>query len=223
MATRATRPANQECRAPIVPPDLEPLELDGLEDHDGWSERAITGTAIGADAELVEIARSTITGVRFTAAHLRRLELVDVAVTDCDFAGAVLEELRLDRVSFTNCRFEGADLGGATLADVRFTDCQLDELGLRLVRAERLAVTGGSAQRIDLYRAWCNGSRWHDVDLTGAELSGAKLARARLQGSTIVDVRGAKALEGAVIDPEQTVAVGLALIADAGITVDDDR
>ena len=219
----STRPANQECRAPIQPVELDPLELDGLEDHDGWSEVAVTGTAVAADAEHVSFARSTIRGVRFTAAQLRRLELTDVVLTDCDLAGAVLEELSLDRVVFVGCRFDGADLGGATLTDVRFSDCQLAGAGLRMVRAGRLVVSGGSAPGIDLYRAELNGSRWHDVDLTGADLSGAKLARARLHGSTIVDVRGAKALAGAIIDHEQVVSVGLALIADAGIEIDEDR
>lgn len=222
-ARRAVRPANQEVRAPIVVTDLDEVELDGLEDHDGWSESAITGYAVAADAEHVNISRSTIATTRFTGANLRKLELTDVVVANTDFAGAVLEELSLNRVSFTNCRFSGADLGGAHLIDVRFTDCQLDEVGMRLVRAERLAVSGGTAAKIDLYRAQLAGSRWHDVDLTGADLSGAKLARARLQGSTIVDVRGAKALEGAVIDHEQVVAVGLALIGDAGIEVDEER
>jgi uncharacterized protein YjbI with pentapeptide repeats len=219
----ARRPANQEARAPIVPGDLDDVELDGLEDHDGWSEAALTGYAVGADAEHIQISRSTISSTRFTGAHLRRLELTDVAVANCDFAGAVLEELSLNRVSFTNCRFSGADLGGAHLADVRITDCQLDEVALRLVRAQRLVVSGGNARKLDLYRAELAGTRWHDVDLTGADLSGAKLARARLQGSTLVDVRGAKALEGAVIDHEQVVPVGLALIADAHIEIDEDR
>lgn len=216
------RRANEECRPPSVPRDLEPLELDGLEDHDGWAERAITGTAVAADAELVEIARSTVSGVRFTGAQLRRLELVDVAFAGCDFAGAVMEEVVAVRCSFTNCRFTEADLGGARLTDVRFTDCQLDEAALRLVRTERLEVAGGSARSIDLYEAWCTGSRWHDVDLTAADLSGARFGRARLHGSTLVDVGGARALEGAAIDPEQTVDVGLALLADCHITVDDD-
>jgi len=218
-----TRPANAECRAPILPADLEPLELEGLDDHDGWADRAITGTAIAADAEHVNIARSTLTNVRFTSASLRKLDLVDVVVTNGDFAGAVLEELALDRVAFVACRFTGADLGGATLTDVRFTDCQLDEIALRMVRAERLVVTGGSAQQADLYRAWVNGSRWHDVDLTDADLSGAHFERARLQGSVLRDIRGAKALQGAVIDHEQVVTVGLALIAESGIEVDEDR
>lgn len=219
----ARRPANQEVRKPIVVADLEEVELDGLEDHDGWSEAAITGYAVAADAEHVQISRSTISSTRFTGASLRRLELTDVVVANSDFAGAVLEELSLTRVSFTNCRLSGADLGGARLTDVRFTDCQLDEVALRMVRAERLAVSGGTAAKVDLYRAEVQGSRWHDVDLTGADLSGAKLARARLQGSTIIDVRGAKALEGTVIDHEQVVSVGLALMADAGIEVEEER
>jgi uncharacterized protein YjbI with pentapeptide repeats len=219
----ATRRANEECRAPVVATKLDPLELDGLEDHDGWSEVAVSGSAIAADAEHVSFARSTITGVRFTGANLRRLELTDVVVANCDLAGAVLEELSLDRVAFANCRLSGADLGGASLVDVRFTDCQLDEVALRLARTQRLAVVGGSAAGIDLYRAEVRGSRWHDTDLSGAELSGAKLARARLQGSTVTDVRGAKALEGTVIDHEQSIAVGLALLADLGITITEDR
>ena len=129
-------------------------------------------------------------------------------LTNCDLAGTVLEELALNRVAFVGCRLSGADLGEANLADVRFTDCQLDELGLRMARTERLLVTGGTAQQIDLYRGWFNGSRWHDVDLTGAQLSGAHLERARFHGSTLFDVRGAKALEGAVIDREQVASVG---------------
>jgi len=203
--------------------ELEEVELDGLEDHDGWSESAIRGYAVAADAEHVNVSRSTISSARFTGANLRKLELTDVAVANSDFAGAVLEELSLNRVSFTNCRFSGADLGGASLVDVRFTDCQLDEVAMRMVRAERLHVSGGTATKIDLYRAEARGSRWHDTDLTGADLSGAHLDRARLQGSTIVDVRGAKALQGTVIDHDQVVAVGLALMADSNITIDEDR
>jgi uncharacterized protein YjbI with pentapeptide repeats len=219
----ATRRANEECRAPIVVTELEPLELDGVQDHDGWSESAITGYAVAADAEHVNISRSTISSTRFTGANLRRLELTDVVVANTDFAGAVLEELSLNRVSFTNCRFSGADLGGASLVDVRFTDCQLDEVALRLVRTQRLAVSGGTATKADLYRAELQGSRWHDTDLTGADLSGAKLSRARLHGTTLDAVRGAKALEGAVVDHEQAHAVGLALLADLGITITEDR
>jgi uncharacterized protein YjbI with pentapeptide repeats len=203
--------------------DLEALELDGLEDHDGWSSAAVTGSAVAVEAEHVSFARSTITGVRFTGAHIRRLELTDVVLTNCDLAGAVLEEASFERVAFVGCRLNGADLGGAHLVDVSFTDCQLEELGLRLARTERLLVSGGTATGIDLYRAWVRGSSFFDVDLTGAQLSGAEMARARLHGSTIADVKGASALKGTVIDSNQVIPIGTALLTDAGIKVDDDR
>ncbi|QXC59859.1 pentapeptide repeat-containing protein [Aquihabitans sp. G128] len=207
------------CRPPVLPPDLDDLELDGLQDDDGWVERSVRGTAVAADAERVGFGRCAIVGVRFTGARFHRLELTDATLTDCDLAGAVLEESTFVRVALTRCRLDGADLGGATLTDVRFTDCQMEDLGLRLAKAERLVVEGGTATGLDLYRARVPGSTWHDVDLTGADLSGADLARARLHGSTIVDVRGAKALAGTVIDPDQVVPVGLARIGDSGIVV----
>ncbi len=221
-ADRWTGPAKGAgaCRAPVLPPDLDPLELDGLQDEDGWAERSIRGNAVAADAERVEITRSTLVGVRLGAAHLRRFELTDVSLTDCDLAGLVLEEALLERVAFTRCRLTGADLGGARLTDVRFTDCTLDDAGLRMVITARLVVEGGSAVGVDLYRAQVPGSAWTNTDLTGADLSGADLARARLHGSTISEVKGAAALAGTVIDPSQVVSVGIALIAASGITVD---
>ena len=216
------RAGRDRCRAPVSVAELEPLELDGLADHDGWSERHVTGSAVAADAEQVSLARSTLTGVRFTAAQLHRLDLVDVTLMNCDLAGVVFEEASFNRVAIVGCRLNGADLGGASLVDVRFTDCQLDEAALRMIRTERLVVTGGSARHIDLYRAKATGSDWHQVDLTGADLSGADFGRAHFHGSTLADLIGAKALTGSVIDPVQEFAVGRALLADLGIVVDDD-
>lgn len=210
------------CRAPAVPGHLDPLALDRIVDDDGFVEREVRGSAVAADAERVCITRSTLVGVRLTAAQLHRPELTDVALVDCDLAGAVVEEGRFVRVSFIRCRFSGADLGGAQLTDVRFLDCQLNDLSLRMVAAARLAVEGCSATGIDLYRARLAGSTWHRTDLTGAELSGADLARARLHGSTIAELRGASALKGTVIGTDQVAAMGLALIADSGIVIDDE-
>lgn len=223
MASRS-RPAGRDaCRPPMVPAGLDPLELDHLEDHDGWSESDVTGSAVAADAEHVVFVECRITGVRFTGARLFKAELRDVVLTNCDLAGAVLEQLALDRVAFVGCRLSGADLGGATLRDVSFTDCQLDELGLALARTERLAVRGGTATQLDAHEAWLTASTWRDVDLTGAALSGAKLDRARFEGGTsLAAVRGARALAGASIDPSLAFDVGHALLVDHRIALIDD-
>lgn len=226
MAPRTTRPAGATTkvvprRPPLVPDHLEPLELSGLEDDDDWDEREVRGSALSADAARVTLVRSKVLGVRMAGAHLQRVTLTDVALTDCDLAGAVLDGA-LVRVAFHRCRLSGADLGGTELTDVTFTDCQLDDLSLRMVRASRLEVRDSTAPRIDLYQAELAGSAWLDTDLTGANLSGATLTQARLRGSTIAELKGGSALRGAVIHPDQVVAVGMALLADSGIVVDDE-
>lgn len=214
------RPA---ARAPVVDEEPEEVELEGLVDDDEWVERHLRGEAMGAEAERVGFLRCRLTGVRLAGARLVRAELTDVVLADCDLAGVVLDDASLTRVAFTRCRLVGADLGGARLTDVRFTDCQLDDTGLRMVEATRLVVEGCTAPRLDLYRAKAAGSSWVDDDLTAADLSGADLTGAWLGGLVLVDVKGGAALRGTVIDPAMLVPVGAALLADAGITVDDDE
>lgn len=211
---------NRDARAPLVVTDLEDLELDGFEDDDGFSERSITGFAVATDAERVGIARSEVVRMRLTAARMRRFDVSDVWFRDCDLSQAVLDEFVAVRTTFERCRFSAADLGGARLTDVRFHDCDLEGAALRLVVGERVEVRGGRATGVDLYRSRLAGSAWLDTDLTGADLSGADLARARFHGSKLHDLRGASALRGAHIDRDQTVDVGLALIADSEITID---
>ena len=206
-------------RRPVLHDDLEPLELDGFEDDDGFRDRAITGFAVAADAERVELVRCTVSTMRIIAARLRRLHMTDVRLVDCDLSQAVFEEASFDRVELIRCRLSEADLGGARLVDVRFVECQLDGAAFRLVEAARLEIEHSTAPGLDLYRARVPGARVTDADLTGADLSGADLARARLHGSRLVDVRGATALRGASIDAEQVVDAGLAVLADLGVAV----
>ena len=48
----------------------------------------------------------------------------------------------------------------------------------------------------------------------------ATLSAVDLRGADLEDVRGASALRGALISPDQVLGVGLALIGEAGIRVD---
>jgi uncharacterized protein YjbI with pentapeptide repeats len=209
-------------RAPVVDEELQEVELDGLVDDDEWVERHLRGEAMGAEAERVGLVRCRLTGVRLAGVRLVRPELVDVVLVDCDLAGVTFEDASLTRVAFTRCRLTGADLGGSQMTDVRFTDCRLDDAGLRMVEAARLVVEGCTAPRLDLYRAKVGGSRWVDGDLTAADLSGADLTGARLGDLVLADVKGGAALRGTVIAPSMAVAVGMALLADAGIEIADD-
>ena len=58
------------------------------------------------------------------------------------------------------------------------------------------------------------------ADLREADVTRARFASADLRGAELEDVRGAASLRGALISPEQVLAVGLSLIAGAGILVD---
>ena len=57
-------------------------------------------------------------------------------------------------------------------------------------------------------------------DLRGAAFDRATLSAVDLRGADLEDVRGASALRGALISPDQVLGVGLALIGEAGIRVD---
>ncbi|HXW78778.1 MAG TPA: pentapeptide repeat-containing protein, partial [Acidimicrobiales bacterium] len=75
----------------------------------------------------------------------------------------------------------------------------------------------------DLYAAQFPGSCFFDSDLTGAELSQASLAKARMHGSTLEALRGAVSLRGTTISSVQLVPVALQVLAVLEINVDDER
>jgi uncharacterized protein YjbI with pentapeptide repeats len=56
-------------------------------------------------------------------------------------------------------------------------------------------------------------------DLRAAELSQVSCTRVDLRGARIEDVRGANALAGATVSPEQLVPLAPALAAAIGLTV----
>jgi uncharacterized protein YjbI with pentapeptide repeats len=64
------------------------------------------------------------------------------------------------------------------------------------------------------------------VEMTGCDLTGADVTRARMDGvrfrsSTLDSLTGATALAGATIDPAQLVPLALSLFGELGIGLDD--
>jgi uncharacterized protein YjbI with pentapeptide repeats len=74
----------------------------------------------------------------------------------------------------------------------------------------------------DLYACTFTDSAIEGCDLTGAELSKAKMPGVSLRRSDLTDVHGAHGLRGAVIGAEQVSMVAWAALAALGITVADD-
>lgn len=206
---------------PVLDDELDAVERTVLEDGDGWEGLAVSGDLSGQVAARVDIAACRVTGARFVAAELPHLRLRDVVLEDCDLAGAALDDVVATRVELRRCRLTGLVASGARWRDVAFVDCQMDDATLRRATWERCEVVGCRLRGADLTGGRFTASALLRSDLTGATLTGAAMGGTRLHGSTVEGLVGAEALRGVVIGRDQVVPVGVALLAGAGIVVDD--
>jgi uncharacterized protein YjbI with pentapeptide repeats len=181
------------------------------------------GDATGVAARFVSVARCHLLGLQLIGAQLPRLTLTDVLVERADLSGADFDESTFNRVAFHECRLSGAILARCTFRDVRFVGCRMDGVNGRLARAEWLAFEDTDLCDADFYGAELDGTRFFDSDLTRAELSAAHLVGARLHGSTLIDVKGAASLAGAVIQSSQVLPLAVGVFGALGIQIDEER
>ena len=196
-----------------------------LEDDATIANVAVEGMqAIGAQGDAIEVTTSRFKHARLSGAQLTRLRAIDVVFEDCDLAGAVLSEANLVRVEMHRCRLSDATLSDARLADVRFVDCTFTETNLRMSAFERVRFEDCDLRAADFYAAKLKDSAWLRCRLDGVEVTKAKFERVALHGSRIEDapIKGASALQGAIIANDQVIPLLPSLIAALGITVDDD-
>jgi uncharacterized protein YjbI with pentapeptide repeats len=214
-------------RYDLLPPRiddvLEPVDVGGLGDGDGVTQSLITGEATGHEAADLDIAESRLVGCVLTAAVLERIRLTDVVVEGCELSGATLDEAALTRVELRDCRLSGLDLTDAKLRDVRFSNCRLDDGTFRMISTELVEFEEVNLERADFTAAKLGGARFFGCDLTGAEFSHADLRKARLHGSTILDLKGAAYLKGVVIDSVQIIPLAPQILKALSISVDDER
>lgn len=215
--------ADQRAIAPRLPAHLVAGPAPELSDDSHWDGLDVRGDYSGARADGSDISGCLLTGARFNGAGLLRWRVADTVFKQCDLSAAQLSEAALSRVRFEDCRLLSIDLSGANLRDVVFSECRLVDANLRMVSAVHTHFERCQLSRADLYGARLSGATIFDCDLEAALLSRANFERARLHGSNLRALKGADALKGAVIGPDQAVLLALQLLAHAGITVEDDR
>jgi uncharacterized protein YjbI with pentapeptide repeats len=218
----AERGARVAPHRPRLPGDLAESGEVELVDDGEWQSQRLRGDSSNAVACDVEIGESVLDGVWLTGSRLDRLRLTDCILEGCDLSGAVLDAARLTRVELRECRLSGFVVSRADLRDVRFAGCRLDDASFRMATAERIVFDGCDLRGADLTEARFAMARFAHCDLTGAELSKADLRGARVQGSRLDDLKGARSLQGAVIDSSQIVAVSLGILRALDIRVDDE-
>ncbi len=192
------------------------LELRGRPDD----EVAAPDVAASIEAPGLDVSRCRVVGVSLIGALLPRSRWSDVVFERCDFAGADLTGATLNRVVLRDCRLNGALLGGTRLRDVLIAGCLLDSTHLRLAKGERIRIERCRAVGLDLSGTEATEVVITECDLTGADVSQSRLPGLRLVGSTVDGLRGAPSLRDAVIDPDQVLPLGLALLHALGITVE---
>ena len=135
--------------------------------------RALPGLsgALGADLSWVYLADADLSGL--------------LALPQADLTGADLSHANLRALTLTDATLSGANLGGATLTDADLTGARLDRANLAGAKLHRAMLNRIQAQAVVL-----NGASARDVMLMDAQLSGAQLIGTDLSGAqaTVVNV-----------------------------------
>ncbi len=134
-----------------------------------------------------------------------------------------MTEASFTRVRFNGCRMSGALLPRARMQDTTFSEVRLDDVNLRMVQGDRILFEHVNLERGEFYSARLTGSCFFDCNLSGADVSQAKLPEARLHGSVLSDIKGSEYLRDIVIDGAQVLPLAKGVFAGLNIRVDDDR
>ncbi len=217
--------ARSEKRHEVRLPDgLEPG--DGTLDSGASLERVAISGGPGPDDDVlsdVELTDVRWSGGRLTGQHFRRLRCTNVVFDNCDLSGLIAQDSRLHRVEFRECRMSGVVFAGSELRDVLFSASKLDSANLRMTSGGRVHVLGSDLREADFYAAALGASRIQDSNLSAVEFSESVLDGVRLHGSVLRDLKGVSALRSAVISEDQVWEMSVALFAESGIAVDEDR
>jgi uncharacterized protein YjbI with pentapeptide repeats len=194
-----------------------------LEDDVEWLGLEVEGDYSAVVAASVDISECRIEDAAFTSTDLPRARIGDTIFADCELSGGAFHGAALTRVEFRECRMLGFSVSEGQLRDVRFVDCRLDGANLRVAAGERVAFERCSLVGADFCGSQLSQLRLFDCDLTEADFSEADMTGARLHGSTLVALHGARYLGGVVIDSEQLIPLAVEMFSATGVRIDDQR
>jgi uncharacterized protein YjbI with pentapeptide repeats len=106
--------------------------------------------------------------------------------------------------------------------DVAFTDCKLDAANLRMSSWERCEFVRCELPDADFSGAGLRASRLLASNLARVDFGKVRLDDVAFHGSNLDEIRGADALQRAVVGSDQVVPLAFAVFAALRITVDDD-
>lgn len=172
----------------------------------------------GEDLSGMSFAGSDFSGAALEGTDLSHADLTDCRFIGTDMKGAILTGARLDRAHFDAANMSGVTLTAAEGSDATFTDTVLAAANLsQVIKLENAHFDGATMDDVSLFASRLSGATLDgaslqlasaidadlsvvtsmaDADLTGANLSGTRLAPEKMSRAWLV---GADGLDPAVI------------------------
>ncbi len=198
-------------KAPLLPKRMagKSLPPGQLLKHEHYSQLALTQDQwIGQTAERVTFEQCVFKQVGMSATTLTQMHLVDSRLNACDLANAIWSQADFLRSELVGCRMTGFQSVEARYQDVLFKDCQAMLAQFRFATFKAARFEDCDLSNADFQGADLTGVAFIHCDLQQVEMSGAKLMGADLRGCKIDGMRaGWKELQGALVDPQQAVAL----------------
>lgn len=140
----------------------------------------------------------------FANAAVKQVRLERVVVAASSFVGIQAHLVEITGSVFDGCRFDLATLSGLTVATPSaFLSCSLREADL------------ASAEAPDCI--------FHDCELTGADMTSARLDGSDLRASTLADVRGLATVRGVTLSPDQLPSLLEGVCRDRRLEISDSE
>lgn len=174
-------------------------------------------------AEGVVFDRCAFRRTGFAGAHLPGVRLVDCVVETSDLSNLRAEKARFERVKLSGCRATGLAVNDGLLSDVTFDDCKADLTNWRFARFDVVMFENCNLAGADFTEADLRGASFTGCDLSGAQFHRATMAGARFRRCELEGIGGLTNWEGAIVHPDDLLALSYVLAKALGIVVEPTR
>lgn len=216
------RPRQGPPRPPARPAEIKPagpLQID-LEYEQTVEAAAYEDTDLMAvEAGAVEFVQCRFRKASLAGAHLAQVRLVDCEIDVSDLSNLRAEKGVLERVTLTGSRMTGLALHGGMLSDAVLTDCKIDLANWRFTRFDVVTFTDCNLRGADFTDADLRGASFTRCDLSGAQFHNATMTGTRFRGCELSGIGGLTSWQGAIVHPDDLLALSHALAGALGITV----
>lgn len=220
------RPRQGPPKQPQAPADLalaNALQLDLENEQTVEAVAYYDADLAGADAEGVEFRQCRFRKASLAGAALSRVRMVDCLIETCDLSNLRADSGALDRVKVSGARMTGLACNAGVVSDVTFVDCKIDLTNWRQSRLDRVTFDRCNLAGADFGDADLRGARFTDCDLSGAQFTKSAMAGARFRNCELQGIGGITSWQGAIVHPDDLIALSYILAGALGIVVDDSE